>query len=188
MTFRNFFNTVLNSNYESYVEIPFSVSPVEFAKGEIITHYDEVEKKVYFINEGIVELTIKSYVSEKIIDFFFENEMFCALTSFITQTPSDVKITALTDCKMEMVYHDELMEAYSHSLDTNKFGRIITEQGYLRKSNREKAFLSRTAEERYASMFKTHKKYLNHIPVNKIAKYLGIHPESLSRIRNKLNS
>jgi DNA-binding Lrp family transcriptional regulator len=37
-------------------------------------------------------------------------------------------------------------------------------------------------------MFKKNTEYISNIPVNKIAKYLGIHPESLSRIRKKINS
>ncbi|MBX2828216.1 MAG: Crp/Fnr family transcriptional regulator [Flavobacteriaceae bacterium] len=188
MTFREFYNAVLNANYTSDEEIAFSLTKVHFKKGEIITEYNQIEKQVYFINEGIVELTIKSYMTEKVIDFFFENEMVCALTSFLTQTPADVRLTALTDCEMEMVHHHELMNAYETGLDINKYGRIITEQAYLRKSNREKDFLCLTAEERYMKMFKTHNQYLHNIPVNKIAKYLGIHPESLSRIRAKLNS
>lgn len=60
-------------------------------------------------------------------------------------------------------------------------GRIILEGAYLNKARREKDFLCKTAEEPYAEMFHTHKAYLSNIPVNK--KYLGIHPESLSRIR-----
>ena len=191
MDFIVFYNSVLHHDPQEYItieELPFGVQPIQFKKGDIITDYDQTERQVYFINEGIVELTIKSYMTEKIIDFFFSHEMFCALTSFLTQTPSDVRITALTDCTMECVEYTELIQAYQHSLTANQFGRIITEQGYIRKSNREKDFLSKTAEERYQKMFQTHHKYLNQIPVNKIARYLGIHPESLSRIRAKLKS
>ena len=127
-------------------------------------------------------------MSEKIIDFFFENEMVCGYTSFLTQLPTDVKIVALMECEIEMISRKDLLKVYETSLDANKFGRILTEQGYIRKSNREKDFLTKTAEERYTEMFLTHSEYISHIPVNKIAKYLGIHPESLSRIRKNINS
>lgn len=80
------------------------------------------------------------------------------------------------------------MIAYDFSIEANKFSRILTEQGYVRKSNREKNFLTKTAEERYVEMFQSRSQYISQIPVNKIAKYLGIHPESLSRIRKKINS
>ena len=67
-------------------------------------------------------------------------------------------------------------------------GRILTERAYMRKAQREKDLLSKTAEERYADLLSTRGEYVAQIPVNKLAKYLGIHPESLSRIRKKLNS
>lgn len=188
MTFIEFYNTSLRSSVSSYDELPYPVQKVNFKKGSIISPYGEVEHHVYFINSGIVELTIRSYVSEKVIDFFFENEMVAALTSFLTQQPADVQVTALVDCEMEMITHQDLMTAYTTSIEANILGRIIMEHSYIRKSNREKDLLTKTAEERYSEMFQNRAQYISNIPVNKIAKYLGVHPESLSRIRKKLNS
>ncbi|MEP3210497.1 MAG: cyclic nucleotide-binding domain-containing protein [Maribacter sp.] len=188
MSFREFYNSVLGTALTTNDALPFVVEKVHFKKGELITPYGKVEDMVYFMNAGIVEMSIKSYMTEKIIDFFFKNELFCGLTSFLTQLPTDVQIVALMDCEMEMIAHSSLMSAYETSLETNKFGRIITEQGYIRKSNREKDFLTKTAEERYEEMFESRSQYISNIPVNKIAKYLGIHPESLSRIRKKMSS
>lgn len=186
MLFREFYNSVLSTSISSYEDIPFPVKKTSFQKGTIITKYGQIENAVYFINEGIVEMTIKSYMTEKIIDFFFENEMVTAFTSFLNQLPTDVQIMALIDCEVEMISRKDLMKAYEVSFEANKFGRILTEHGYIRKSNREKELLTKTAEERYAEMFQTKAEYINNIPVNKIAKYLGIHPESLSRIRKKI--
>ncbi|MEO0571834.1 MAG: Crp/Fnr family transcriptional regulator [Bacteroidota bacterium] len=185
MDFLTFYNSVLGKDCK---KPPFPVTKISFSKGEVITGYGEVENFVYFINAGIVELTIKSYMTEKIIDFFFENEMVASLTSFLSQKKSDVQLTALVDCKLEQINYQDLMEAYEHDLGLNQFGRKIMEGAYIRKTNREKDLLTKTAEEMYAGMFKTHSQYISQVPVNKIAKYLGIHPESLSRIRKKLNS
>jgi len=188
MLLREFYNIVLESSFSCETELPFPVKKLNSKKGDIITAYGQIEDTIYFINKGIVEMTIKSYMTEKIIDFFFENELVCGFTSFLTQLPADVQIIALMDCEMEMINKEDLMKAYKFSLDANKFGRILTEQGYIRKSNREKTLLTKTAEERYVEMFKKNTEYISNIPVNKIAKYLGIHPESLSRIRKKINS
>ena len=188
MIFREFYNSVLKTSFTSDTDLPFVLKTRNFKKGDIITRYQQIEDRIYFINNGMVEMSIKSYMSEKIIDFFFENEMVCGFTSFLNQRPTDVQIVALMDCEVEMIDREDLMHAYKTSLDANKFGRILTEQGYIRKSNREKNLLTKTAEELYAEMFKKNADYISNIPVNKIAKYLGIHPESLSRIRKKINS
>ncbi len=187
MLFVDFFNSVLNTSF-SYEELPFTTETIKVGKGTSITKYGQVEDSLYFMNKGIVEMTIKSYMTEKIIDFFFENELFCGYTSFLDQRPTDVQITTLTDSEMEIIKRKDLMRAYEFSANANKFGRIATEHGYIRKSNREKDLLTKTAEERYVEMFQTRSQHISHIPVNKIAKYLGIHPESLSRIRKKISS
>lgn len=187
MKFKDFFNSTLGE-FESNISTPFPVEQIQLKKGMIITDYGQVEENVYFIKSGIVEMTIKSYMTEKIIDFFFENEMVAGFTSFLTQEPTDVRIKSLTEVTLDVIKRVDLIEAFKTSLEANQFGRILTEQGYIRKSNREKDLLTKTAEEKYAEMFATHSKYISQIPVNKIAKYLGIHPESLSRIRKKLNS
>lgn len=187
MSFLELYNSVLNTNATSE-SLPYPVHQIHFKKGDFITRYGQVEESLYFINSGVAEMTIRSYMTEKIIDFFFANEMFNSFTSFLTQNPSDVQLKALTDCEMEVIAHADLLRAYETSPEANKLSRILLEQIYLRKAKREKDLLVRTAEERYAEMFRTHSLYIAQIPVNKIAKYLGIHPESLSRIRRKLNS
>jgi len=187
MLFIDFYNSVLNTSF-AYDDLPFPMETIRVKKGTCLTVYGQVEDSLYFMNKGIVEMTIKSYMTEKIIDFFFEKELFCGYTSFLNQLPTDVQIKALMDCEIEMIKREDLMKAYRNSLEANKFGRIATEHGYIRKSDREKNLLTKTAEERYAEMFKTHSQHISYIPVNKIAKYLGIHPESLSRIRSKMNS
>ncbi len=187
MLFIDFYNAILNTSF-AYDDLPFSVETIKVTKGTRLTVYGQLEDSLYFMNKGIVEMTIKSYMTEKIIDFFFEAELFCGYTSFLDQLPTDVQTTALMDSEMEVIKRKDLLPAYDHSLEANKFGRIATEQGYIRKSNREKDLLTKTAEERYEEMFRTHSDYISFIPVNKVAKYLGIHPESLSRIRKKMNS
>ena len=185
MLFREFYHSILGTTISPGEDLPFPVEKIYVKKGTIITKYGQIENAVYFINKGIVEMTIKSYMTEKVIDFFFQDEMVSAYTSFLNQLPTDVQIRTLMDCELELITRKDLMKAYENSLDANKFGRILTEQGYIRKSNREKDLLTKTAEERYAEMFQTKSEYIHNIPVNKIAKYLGIHPESLSRIRKK---
>lgn len=97
-------------------------------------------------------------------------------------------MTALTDCEVEYFDRDQIYSNYTKSLEVNKLGRILVEQAYLRKAKREMEFLSKTAEEQYLQLIEQHSQYIQQIPVNKWARYLGIHPESLSRIRRKMIS
>jgi CRP-like cAMP-binding protein len=169
-------------------QFPISLTNQAFNKDAIITEYGQIERKLYFINSGIVQLTMLNDGEEKIIDFFFENNFVCAYTSFLKQEWSDVRVTALTECQTEVISYSDLQKAYDTSLIANKIGRIMTEQIYIVKTRREKDFLTKSARERYADLIAARPDILKRIPVHKIAKYLGLHPESLSRIRKSFIS
>ncbi len=168
--------------------LPYPVSAMNMKKGQVLTDFGQVESMAYFLNSGVVEIGIRSYQTLKTLDFFFAGEFVCAYTSFLTQEPSDVRVVALTDCEAEVVSYQDLQISYKQSPWANYVGRIMNEQAYLRRVQREKELLTKTAEERYTELLRIHPDYIVQIPVNKIARYLGIHPESLSRIRKKLSS
>lgn len=186
MEFIHLYRHIVQDQAATLEALPFAVRKVGIKKGTVVTAYGAVEKRVYFIRSGIMELTIEDLTSEKVLDFFFENEVVTCLTSFLLQTPSDVQMTALTDCEVECFDHDAVCSKYPTSLEVNKLGRVLVEQAYLRKARREKELLSKTAEELYMQLLDRHTEYVKQIPVNKLAKYLGIHPESLSRIRKRM--
>ena len=183
-----FLNAHFGTAFANQLESSVILNDKTFKKGAIITHYGQIERKLYFINHGIVELSMLHNGEERIIDFFFHDSFVCAYTSFLKQEATDVQVTALTDCQMEVIEYHLLQEAYKTSLVANKLGRIMTEQAYIIKTQREKDFLTKSAQERYAELISKRPDVLKSIPVNKIAKYLGVHPESLSRIRKSIIS
>jgi CRP-like cAMP-binding protein len=81
-----------------------------------------------------------------------------------------------------------MQSLYRNSPTANQLGRLMAESLYIRKTQRELDLLTKTAEERYKDLLEKGKTIMEEIPVNKIARYLGIHPESLSRIRANLIS
>lgn len=167
---------------------PFPTYRKQFKKNEIITDFEQIEQKAYFIIEGIVQSNIEKDGEIKIIDFVFSNNFICSYTSFLLQTPSEIQTIAISDCEVEYFRKDELEKAYQQSIIANQFGRYVTEQFFISKLKRENDFLTKTAEEMYVDLINKRPEILEQIPIHKIAKYLGIHPESLSRIRKKLIS
>jgi CRP-like cAMP-binding protein len=167
-------------------DLPFPVSDKSFAKNDIISDYSIVEKMVYFLESGIVQISLPHQNGEiRILDFFFSNSFFCSYSSLLKQQPSDVQLTAITDCKVKTIHYADLKKAYESSILANKIGRLEAEKFYLKRVKREKDFLTKSAEERYKDIMSENPEFINQISVNKIARYLGIHPESLSRIRKQ---
>jgi CRP-like cAMP-binding protein len=187
MRLLEFLNTRFSQLLSSDESFPVKLHEQQFKKGSVLTDYGQVERKVYFINNGLVQLAILHEGEERIIEFFSENNFVSSYTSFLRQEPSDCRLTALVNCEMEVLYHDELVKAYETSLLANKIGRIFTEKIYSLKTQREKDFLTKSAAERYADLIASRPDILKVVPVKKIAQYLGLHPESLSRIRKSIS-
>ena len=157
-----------------------------FKKNEIITKFGQIERKAYFLRTGITESAIEKDGELKIIDFVFPYSFICSYTSFLLQTPSEIQTKAITDCEVEYFLKEDLEKAYQTSILANQFGRYVTEQFFISKLKRENDFLTKSAKEVYLALIAERPEVLEKIPVHKIAKYLGIHPESLSRIRATL--
>lgn len=170
-------------------ELPFNTQMRYVKKGEVICDYHQIEGNIYFLQSGIAQANIENSKQDtRIVDFFFEESFFCSYSSLLTKSPSDVQIVSTTDCKLEAVCAEELNRAYEHSIIANKLVRIETQSLYRKKVRREKEFLTKSAEERYLDLIKNNPFIIERLNIDSIAKYLGIHPESLSRIRRNTTS
>lgn len=169
-------------------ENPFPIYRKKLKKNEIITEFGQVESKAYLLIDGIIESSIEKDGDIRIIDFVFPNNFICSYTSFLTQIPSEIQTKAITDCEIEYFFKEDLENAYQKSIVANQFGRFVTEKFFISKLKRENDFLTKTAKEIYQNLLQERPEIVKEIPINKIAKYLGIHPESLSRIRAEIFS
>jgi hypothetical protein len=103
------------------------------------------------------------------------------------QEPSDVQVMAVTPCYVSIINRERLIPAMQHSILANQLSLCIAQQMFLSRARREKDFLTLSAEARYRALLEKAPAVIKHIPVNRIAKYLGIHAESLSRIRKSIS-
>lgn len=181
----------IQKNYDSSFtenQYPFPISQKKVKKGTVIYPYSKVGNKVYFLNKGIVETTIAFGEVEKTISFIFDNHFFCSFASLLTNEKSDLQGTAITDCIYEEFLYTDYLEACKRMLLVNQIGRIEVEQYYLNKFKREKDFLTKSKDEMYLDLIKNHPHIIQNVPLNKIANYFGILPETLSRIRKRCSS
>jgi CRP-like cAMP-binding protein len=187
LTILDFINTNLSTTTKTH-ELPFLTTEKSFSEGEIISDYGKIENNVYFLKKGIVQISLNYNDDERIFDFIEEGNFFGAYSSLLTRQPSDVRLTALTNLEVEIIDNTELQNAYQHSLLANQLGRLATERVYVSNTKREKDFLTKSAEQRYQDLIQNRPNLIAILPVHKIAKYLAIQPESLSRIRKQIIS
>jgi CRP-like cAMP-binding protein len=187
MSILHYINSAFTDQFSSLEDLPFRVSTKTFKKSEMLTDYKDIEMFGYFILSGIVQTECLNSAGEvRIQDFTFPNQFVSSYVSFITRLPSKTRITALTDIEVQVVAFEEINELYESSIFVNQLSRKIAEFKVVQKSTRELEFLSLTPAEKYEQMFTGQAEFINQIPSKKLALYLGIQPESLSRIKRRL--
>ena len=114
-----------------------------------------------------------------------EGQWLTDYTSFLNQGTSTMYIEALHDTELCLIRYDRIQKMYERGKGFERFGRILAEQLYKDAFDRGKTFALETPEMRYLKLLKEQPHLLELVTLKQIASYLGIEPESLSRIRRR---
>lgn len=163
------------------------VTRKSFSKKEVLTKMGAIEKKLFFIEQGVARFFIPKEENDLTFNIVFENGFLSAYDSFITQTPSTYSIDTLTDVILWECTFDNLQAIYKNTNIGNRIGRKASEDLFLKKQKRELSLLNQSAEERYLSLFNEQPRLIQQIPLKYISSYIGITPQALSRIRRRIH-
>ena len=155
-----------------------------------------LNKKDFLITEGnicnfigiVVSGVMRSFIrggesDEFNNDFYFEHDFVSAYTSFLTSQPTNCNIQALTDVNIVYITAAQYQELLSRDNQWYKLGKFIAETFFIRKCKRETSFLKNTASKRLESVLQLYPGIEQRVSQYHIASYLGVKPESLSRIK-----
>lgn len=149
--------------------------------GQISRHIHFIETgllRVFHVNDG---KEITSYLSS-------DNGIVSSYSSFIQQTSSYENIQCIEDSEIYSIHYKDMHELYDLVPKWQNMGRIIAEQNVLCLADRHLKLHSIPAKEKYLEFLKTSPdKIIQRTPLIHIASYLGITPESLSRIRKSIS-
>lgn len=146
----------------------------------------EVCKYVYFVTKGgLRSYFVDSKGVEHIYQIRLDNSWISDLESFFSQRPSKYYIEAMEDTQMLRISHEQLEQLYHEVPKLERYFRILFQKAYINALERLNATMWESAVERYNDMLKEHSDIFQRVPLTYIASYLGITPESLSRIRKK---
>ena len=156
-----------------------------FKKGEHLLQAGNVCRHVTFIETGLVRYYFNSDGEERTNYFNKEGEFVCVYTSFLPQIPSDINIQALEDTTIFVISFNDIQELYRAVEHGERFGRLAIEQVYLNAINQIGSLYTDPPEVRYNKFLSNFRDIAQRIPQYYIASYVGIKPQSLSRIRKR---
>ncbi len=107
--------------------------------------------------------------------------------SFLKRTNAELCIQAMADYEIILFNYEQMMELFDMNMDTQKLRATFAERSMFGWRNIALALHFDTAEERYIELLNDYPDIEKEIPLKHIASTLGISPETLSRIRKKLD-
>ncbi|WP_321322044.1 Crp/Fnr family transcriptional regulator [Labilibaculum sp.] len=162
----------------------FETVPIKKKKDLLVS--GDICKYLYFITKGCLRsFYVDSKGVEHIYQIRMDNNWISDLESFFTQSPSKYNIEAIEDTQMLRISFDRMEQLYREVPELERYFRILFQKAYINALKRLNATMWETAMDRYNEMLKEHPDMFQRVPLIYIASYLGITPESLSRIRKR---
>jgi CRP-like cAMP-binding protein len=143
--------------------------------------------EVAFIKTGIVRYFVTLPNGEEASkDFSVAGTFTLSFGSAAARLPAQVAIAAVVPTELVVWPYQLLLDLYASDIEWQRLGRRIAEILYVRKEQRELSFLLLDAPTRYRRFCEQFGPYTDRIPQYYIASYLGIRPQSLSRLRKNI--
>lgn len=163
--------------------------PVEtFKKGTILLREGEVSTTCFFILKGCVRKYSFIDGEEKTTAFYTENEAVVSFNSYTRQIPADHYFVCVEDTTTVVGYREREAEMYTRFPKFESLSRMFMSQDLGKAQEAMTVFITSSAEERYSYLLQNRPDLLQRVPQHQIASYLGITPESLSRIRKRMTT
>ena len=188
----------MNLLYKNILE-KVKISEQDFERFLKLTKTAVIEKNEFLIREGntakyialVISGVLYSYsIDEKgdkhVVQIALENNWISDLYSFLSEEPAIFNVQAIENSEIILLSKSNFEKACDTIPRIDRYFRILIQNAYVNSQRRVSSIYGNTAEERYLRLFESNPKIIQIVPQHYIASYLGIKPQSLSRIRKKI--
>ncbi len=184
--FQNF-NSKVPLTADEEAVIKNYLTPKKLRKKQYLLQDGDVCKNIAFIEKGALKsYSVDDNGNEHIIQFGLEGWIIADLYSFLTGEPATYNIDAIEDAELVLISkaaHEELLEKVPKY---ETFTRLNITGAYLAMQKRLTSIISSPVEERYSTFTALYPNIVQRVPQHMIASYMGLTPETLSRIRRRI--
>jgi CRP-like cAMP-binding protein len=156
---------------------------LQLRKGEHFLKEGTICNHLGYVNKGIVMYYQLSDGIEIPRDFQMENEWVTYLKSLSNRTPSDMNIKAIEDTELFTISFDSAQKLFAEHPKFLQLRNALVEKSFVSVSDHGASLAMLDAKQRYHKLMKENPELINRVPHYYLAAYLGIKPQSLSRLR-----
>lgn len=161
--------------------------PVMFSKNTVIEEAGKVPYYLYYIISGYLRLFYNDQNGNEITTHInCPPGFFTSYSDFINGTVSENNVECITDAELLRISKENLDYLTAKSQAMKDFSISVFQQSIAYNENRSRELSVLNAEQRYLKLMQDYPEIIQNVPIQHIASFLGMKPESLSRIRRKI--
>ena len=159
-----------------------------FKKGAILLREGQISCESYIIFKGLVRKYYLDDGEEKTSEFYTENEAVSSPQSYNKKIPANHYIECIEDCRLAVLTYDKEQELIKKVPGYETLCRVSIEEELGAQQEKLAKFTMSLPEKRYLDLLENRPNLLQRVPQYFLASYLGVKPESLSRIRKRIST
>lgn len=176
----------LTSEEQEYIKTFLTVKKIR--KRQYLLQEGDVCKCVGFVEKGAMRLyRVNDDGSEHIVRFSLEGAFMTDLYSFLTIEPSIYNIDAIEDSEMVLITKSASDELRRLSPKYEEYIFQVTSDAFIQLQKRITSIISLSLDERYKELIELYPDIIQRVPQHMIASYMGLNPETLSRVRKRIS-
>ncbi|MEL7424436.1 MAG: Crp/Fnr family transcriptional regulator [Bacteroidota bacterium] len=184
-SFRSYITQYTSLSQGDWEQIAACLTERIYSKGTILLEEGKICRKLYFLESGLMHFYVNRDGRE--VTKFFTEPPYCFTSqrSFNKDLPAGESIQAITDSRVWEMNKSDAFRLLDELPSWNTFVRTLIQEVQYYTEVILEDLQNKTAEERYAEMIVERTALLEQLPLKYLASYLGIAPQSLSRIRKR---
>lgn len=188
ISFVNYISSIIDLPKEQEERFNVLVSVSTIKKNENFVSAGQHPKVIGFVKKGLFRYYYANQKGEEFTKGFFpECTILSSYSAMIEKRPSYFSIQALEDAEIEVINYHDFLKLFGEFPGWSQFLVLMLQKGFITKETREREFLLFDAEERYRTFLSSFPGIEKRVKQHLIASYLRITPESMSRLRRKMN-
>lgn len=186
--FVNYFSRISPLSKEESDAIAQTMQTKTFEKGVHLLKEGQKSSKTYFILKGCVREYILTDGEEKTTNFFTEEQWAISLNGFTPENSATHNWVCVEDTTVVIGDEEQAQAIFKRFPRFETISRTIMEAAFAEQRNALTSYYTDSPEQRYLKLLKSRPDLIQRIPQYHLASYIGVKPESLSRIRKRINS